>query len=102
MSIDEKPKKVAPKKTPGDYWTEGYNAAVADRIGEHATPCVGCAGLGVKAYGSTATWRGGIGGQAITNDICDTCWGSGDASRPWLNLREYDYILYKAKNAKIV
>lgn len=47
------------------------------------TPCPGCSGLGVKLYGSTATWRGGIGGAAMTNDVCDECWGSGDAERPW-------------------
>lgn len=51
------------------------------------TPCGKCSGLGVCAYGSTATWSGGIGGQAMTSGICDKCWGSGDATRPWLNLR---------------
>lgn len=50
-------------------------------------PCRDCGGLGVKAYGSTATWHGGIGGQAITNGVCDKCWGSGDSSNPWTNLR---------------
>jgi hypothetical protein len=39
--------------------------------------CQGCGGVGSKAYASTATWRGGIGGQSITRDICDKCWGSG-------------------------
>lgn len=29
-----------------------------------------------------------MGGCAITGDVCDTCWGSGDANRPWTNLRE--------------
>jgi len=51
------------------------------------TPCKACSGAGVRAYGDTATWRGGIGGQVITNDICDKCWGSGKAKKPWLNLR---------------
>jgi hypothetical protein len=45
--------------------------------------CSDCAGWGVKLYGSTATWRGGIGGQAMTTDVCDVCWGSGDKAQPW-------------------
>jgi hypothetical protein len=49
--------------------------------------CTECMGMGVKVYGSTATWHGGIGGQAMTSGICDKCWGSGDRNRPWLNLR---------------
>jgi hypothetical protein len=39
--------------------------------------CKKCDGYGYRAYGSTSTWRGGIGGQAITADVCDDCWGSG-------------------------
>ena len=55
------------------------------------TPCKVCGGSGVRAYGNTATWRGGIGGQMITSDICDRCWGSGNAEKPWQNLRRlYD------------
>lgn len=45
--------------------------------------CSACIGLGVRAYGSTATWRGGVGGMTITSDVCDKCWGSGDANSPW-------------------
>jgi len=52
------------------------------------TPCKKCGGTGVITYGSTSTWRGGIGGQSMTNDVCDTCWGSGDAVRTWVNLRK--------------
>lgn len=51
------------------------------------TPCKACSGCGSRAYGSTATWHGGIGGRAITSDICDKCWGSGDAEHSWTNLR---------------
>lgn len=51
------------------------------------TPCEGCGGLGVKAYGNTSTWRYGLGGSAITNDVCDRCWGSGDTNRPWPSWR---------------
>lgn len=50
-------------------------------------PCDDCAGLGVKSYGSCATWRGGASGQMITIDVCDRCWGSGDVYRPGADLR---------------
>jgi hypothetical protein len=52
------------------------------------SPCPKCSGYGVRTYASTATWMGGVGGQALTSGICDSCWGSGDTNRPWLNLRE--------------
>ena len=51
-------------------------------------PCPSCDGMGVRAYGDTSTWVGGIGGQMITQGVCDKCWGSGDKTRPWLNLRK--------------
>lgn len=54
-------------------------------VGEY--PCARCTGLGRRTYGSTATWRGGIGGQAMTPDVCDECWGSGDAMRLGVNLK---------------
>lgn len=50
--------------------------------------CPKCGGSGVVAYGSTATWMGGLGGQAITNGVCDECWGSGDITRKWADLRK--------------
>lgn len=53
-------------------------------------PCPDCGGSGRKAYGSTTTWRGGIGGQMITSGICDKCWGSGNAEKPWTDLRRVD------------
>lgn len=53
--------------------------------GQH---CERCSGSGVICYGSTATWRGGIGGAAMTNDVCNLCWGSGWANRPWINLKK--------------
>jgi hypothetical protein len=52
------------------------------------TPCAACSGSGVIMYASTATWMGGIGGCAMTRGVCDACWGSGDANRPWVNLRK--------------
>lgn len=50
--------------------------------------CRKCGGSGKVAYGSTATWRGGIGGQAITVDVCDRCWGSGDSAKVWPSWRK--------------
>ena len=54
------------------------------------TPCPVCSGSGVRTYGDTSTWRGGVGGSAMTTDICDTCWGSGNSDRPWTDLRRVD------------
>lgn len=51
-------------------------------------PCEKCGGMGVRAYPNTSTWHGGVGGQMITDDVCDGCWGSGDANRPWPDWRE--------------
>jgi hypothetical protein len=55
--------------------------------------CPKCSGAGVYAYANTATWHlsQGLTGQALTNDICDSCWGSGSKSKPWLNLRKYHH-----------
>lgn len=51
-------------------------------------PCENCRGIGRKAYPSTSTWRGGMGGSMITFDVCDKCWGSGDANEKWVDLRK--------------
>ena len=53
-------------------------------------PCKRCSGSGIAAYGSASTWRGGISGQVITSDVCDKCWGSGNAEKPWVNLRRLE------------
>lgn len=50
-------------------------------------PCKSCGGSGVRLYGSSTTWRGGIGGQVMTSDTCDECWGSGIEGKPLRNLR---------------
>ncbi len=50
--------------------------------------CTRCHGSGGITYGSTATWRGGIGGAAMTHDVCNLCWGSGWDNRPWTNLKK--------------
>lgn len=52
--------------------------------------CKDCQGSGYKGYGCTSTWRGGAGGQQITSDVCDKCWGSGMSNKPWANLRRFD------------
>lgn len=54
--------------------------------------CPECNGSGYKTYGSTATWRGGIGGQAMTTSVCDQCWGSGSKSNPWPSWRKYEAL----------
>ncbi len=51
-------------------------------------PCPGCDGSGVRLYPSTSTWRGGMGGSMMTSDVCDQCWGSGDAHKHWTDLRK--------------
>ena len=66
--------------------------------------CPECNGTGVKMYGNTTTWRKGIGGAAMTNGVCDRCWGSGDADRPWYSHRTYEEMverlrIYNATNA---
>ena len=61
-------------------------------------PCPKCSGYGVKVYSSTATWMGGIGGQMITNGVCDECWGSGDANRKWTDLR---VMMNRVRDAEI-
>ncbi len=50
-------------------------------------PCTKCQGMGTRTYGSTSTWRGGMGGASMTTDVCDHCWGSGDENRKWVDLR---------------
>lgn len=58
--------------------------------------CEGCNGSGTQVYGSTATWCGGIGGAAMTEDVCDKCWGSGKKHRPWPSWK-----LYREKEKRV-
>jgi len=60
--------------------------------------CDRCGGSGSRLYSNTTTWHGGAGGQALTNGICDRCWGSGDVKHPWLNLRGYERQLETIRN----
>jgi hypothetical protein len=64
-------------------------------------PCATCDGSGVRVYGSTATWRGGVGGQAVTTGVCDACWGSGDMHRRGANLRAMESAIRNAKRAAL-
>ena len=59
------------------------------------TPCPKCSGSGERAYGNTTGWRGGAGGNMVTGDTCDACWGSGDKDNPGINLRVLERILTK-------
>jgi hypothetical protein len=65
------------------------------------TPCPTCSGLGVTMYGSTSTWAGGMGGQAMTPGVCDKCWGSGDKHRPWPSWKEMKAIRDENKKLKV-
>ena len=71
----------------GDYCIEAAERllAVAHRL--KGVACTGCGGVGRKSYPSTATWAGGIGGQAVTDGICDKCWGTGRTDRTGADLR---------------
>jgi len=57
---------------------------------EQPTTCRACGGTGKRAYGSTATWRAGVGGQMVTEGTCNRCWGSGDEARPGPDLRRQE------------
>ena len=60
--------------------------------------CSACNGSGYKLYGSTATWHDYfIAGCAMTWDICNECWGSGDTDNPWLNLKLLDIKMQEAE-----
>lgn len=50
-------------------------------------PCLVCDGAGMKYYGNTSSWRGGMGGAAMTWDVCDGCWGTGDRFRHGCDLK---------------
>lgn len=51
-------------------------------------PCEKCGGAGVYSYANTTTFHHGAGGQAITSDVCDRCWGSGDELKNWPSHKE--------------
>jgi len=65
--------------------------------------CKGCSGAGKMVYSNTSTWHHAFGGQMITSDVCEQCWGSGSASRPWPSWREIWHLkqVIESKNALI-
>jgi len=64
------------------------------------TACKACGGSGVCAYGDTGTWhRGGMAGQVVTSDICDECWGTGDADRKGVDMKKLQALV--AANAAL-
>lgn len=52
--------------------------------------CKDCKGTGKKWYSNTSTWRKGVGGERMTEDVCDKCWGSGDEEHPNPSLKDED------------
>lgn len=69
-------------------------------IDDEDDACLKCGGSGTIVYGSTSTWRGGIGGCMITPDVCDTCWGSGRKSHPWPSWRALEATRKRADTAE--
>jgi len=68
---------------------EDYQS-ILDRRGVK-NPCPLCKGLGVRSYSSGALWeRGVVSTASFAQGVCDVCWGSGDANRPWEDLRALD------------
>lgn len=63
--------------------------------------CPDCGGSGIKTYGNTATWLGGIGGQMLTDAVCDNCWGSGKLNRKGVDLRKLRSEMEALKREKI-
>lgn len=49
--------------------------------------CGQCAGSGRYVYATSATWKGAPGAERFTEDVCSSCWGSGNEMRPGMNLR---------------
>lgn len=51
--------------------------------------CTDCDSKGRRIYSNTGgayCKPGHVYGQAMTQDICNTCWGSGSKSHPYLNV----------------
>ena len=81
-------------------WAEEYGEELLEMVADldrrlayyepdmYVKRCSACHGRGRREYPDTSTWRGGgYAGQAITVDICDRCWGTGDEGRPGTDLR---------------
>ena len=83
---------------PVELWKD-RRRAVLDWIGvqDESELCCKCGGRGHRGYGNTSTWRGGIGGQAVTTDVCDECWGTGVKARTGTNLRKLEAELQRLR-----
>lgn len=59
-------------------------------MSRHLDPerCPTCQGRGSRIYGNGATWHGGMGTASMQQDVCDVCWGTGDADCPGTNARQ--------------
>lgn len=68
-------------------------------INDPGDVCKKCGGVGRRGYASTATWRGGVGGQMLTEDVCNECWGSGKKSAKGADLRRLYAALAAANDA---
>lgn len=55
--------------------------------------CAQCYGTGERVYPNTTGWRGGAGGQAITDGVCDSCWGTGRTDRKGADLRRISSMI---------
>lgn len=77
---------MARKKTPS---TASPDAIIENLVRVYRnltrdTVCSHCDGWGVRTYSDTSTWRyAQVAGCAMTKDVCDVCWGSGNAQQPW-------------------
>ena len=67
------------------YWKRrAEEAEEAERVDK----CHKCHGRGWLLYPKTTTYMHGVGGNVMTKDVCEVCWGSGDERNPFRNLRE--------------
>lgn len=78
--------------TSGETTPQQHHEYMIMQRGIRGTICPRCSGTGTVLYGSTAIWRGGIGGRAMTTGPCNKCWGSGEKDRPWPSHREFEQM----------
>jgi len=60
-----------------------YDKTARHHLVDEDDCCLLCHGSGYILYGNTSTFRAGIGGQTLTTDVCNKCWGSGSATKIW-------------------
>ena len=64
--------------------------------------CPKCDGSGKRTYGNTTTYMGGMGGQCLTNDVCNGCWGTGDITKKGVNLKDLRYHSPKYREGETI